>query len=95
MKTRRETELIEGFHGGTEVNLVTALGFNCIFGSLESLLNLQQKKREMVTATGEELFPGALQTEQKHMGKRREAIEVEMSIRQVKLIADSQELDTL
>ena len=32
-----------------EVNLVTALGFYCMFGSLESLLNLEQKL-EMVTA---------------------------------------------
>ena len=28
-------------HGGTEVNLVTALGFYSMFGSLESLLNLE------------------------------------------------------
>ena len=55
-------------HGGTEVNLVTALGFYRIFGSLESLLNLEQK-HEMVLAISEEVFPGMLQTEQMHTGK--------------------------
>ena len=69
MKTRRETELKEGFHGGTEVNLQSALGFYSIFGALESLLDLQQK-HEMVTATSVELFPGVSQTEQKHMKSR-------------------------
>ena len=33
MKAKTETELIEGCHGGTEVNLVTALGFYSMFGS--------------------------------------------------------------
>ena len=65
---------------GTEVNLVTALGFYSMFGSLESLLNLEQK-HEMVTAISVEVFPGVLQTEQKHIGKWREAIEAEMNIR--------------
>ena len=51
----------------TEVNLVTALGFYSMFGSLESLLNLEQKHE--------------MQTEQKHIGKWREAIEDEMNIR--------------
>ena len=50
------------------------------FGSLESILNLEQK-HEMVTAIGVEVFPGVLQTEQKHIGKWREAIEAEMNIR--------------
>ena len=80
MKAKTETELIADFHGGTEVNLVTALGFYSMFGSLESLLNLEQK-HEMVTALSVEVFPGALQTEQKHIGKWREAIEAEMNIR--------------
>ena len=35
----------------------------------------------MVTAISVEVFPGVLQTEQKHIGKRREAIEAEMKIR--------------
>ena len=36
----------------------------------------------MVTAISVEVFPGVLQTEQKHIGKWREAIEAEMNIRQ-------------
>ena len=80
MKARTETELIADCHGGTEVNLLTALGFYSMFGSLESLLNLEQK-HEMVTAISVEMFAGVLQTEQKHIGKWREAIEAEMNIR--------------
>ena len=68
VKARTEMELIADCHGGTEVNLVTALGFYSMFGSLESLLNLEQK-HEMVTAISVEVFPGVLQTEQKHIGK--------------------------
>ena len=70
MNEKTETELIADCHGGTEVNLVTALGFYSMFGSLESLLNLEQK-HEMVTAISLEVFPGVLQTEQKHIGKWR------------------------
>ena len=51
-----------------------------MFGSLGSLLNLEQR-HEMVTAISVEVFPGVLQTEQKHIGKWREAIEAEMNIR--------------
>ena len=51
-------------HGGTDVNLVTALGFCSMFGSLESLLNREQK-HEMVATISVEVFPGVLQTEQK------------------------------
>ena len=80
MKAKTETELIADCHGGIEVNLVTALGFYSMFGSLESLLNLEQKP-EMVTAISVEMFPEVLQTEQKHIGKWREAIEAEMNIR--------------
>ena len=80
IKTRTETELIADCHGGTEVNLVTALGFYSMFGSLESLFNLEQK-HEMVTAISVEVFPGVLQTEQKYIGKWRKAIETEMNIR--------------
>ena len=80
MKARTETELIADCHGGTEVNLATALGFYSMFSSLESLLNLEQR-HEMVTAISVEVFPGVLQTEQKHIGKWREAIEAEMNIR--------------
>ena len=80
MKAKTETKLIADCHGGTEVNLVTALGFYSMFGSLESLLNLEQKQ-EMVTAISVEVFPGVLQTEQKHIGKWSEAIEAKMNIR--------------
>ena len=80
MKARTETELIADCHGGTEVNLVTALGFCSMFGFLESLLNLEQK-HEMVTIISVEVFPGVWQTEQKHIGKWSEAIEAEMNIR--------------
>ena len=80
MKARTEMELIADCHGGTEVNLVTALGFHSMFSSLESVLNLEQR-HEMVTAISVEVFPGVLQTEQKYIGKWREAIETEMNIR--------------
>ena len=43
-------------------------------------MNLEQK-HEMVTAISVEVFPGVLQTEQKHIGKWREAIDAEMNIR--------------
>ena len=79
MKAKTETELIADCHGGTEVNLVTALGFYSMFGSLESLLNIEEK-HEMVTAISVEVFPEVLQTEQNHIGKWREAIEAEMNI---------------
>ena len=91
MKARTETELIADCHGGTEVNLVTALGFYSMFSflvtiessflvTIESLLNLEQR-HEMVTAISVGVFTGVLQTEQKHIGKWREAIEAEMNIR--------------
>ena len=80
MKAKTETELIADCHGGTEVNLVTALGFYSRFSSVELLLNLKQN-HEMVTTISVDVFPGVLQTEQKNIGKWREAIEVEMNIR--------------
>ena len=80
MKAKTETELIADCHGGTEVNLVTALGFYSMFGFLESLLNLKQK-HEMVTAISVEVFPGVLEIDQKHIGRWREAIEAKMNIR--------------
>ena len=56
MKAKTETELIADCHGGTEVNLVTTLGFYSMFGSLESILNVEQK-HEMFTAISVEVFP--------------------------------------
>ena len=80
MKAKTETELVADCHGGTELNLVTALGFYRVFGSSESLLNLEQK-HEMVTTNIVEVFPGVFQTEQKYIGKWREAIKAEINIR--------------
>ena len=60
--------------------LVTALGFYSMFGSLVSLLRLQQE-HDMVTTISVEVFPGVLQTKQKYVGKCGEAIETEMNIR--------------
>ena len=60
---------------------MTAIGSYSMFGSLESLLNLEQK-HETVTAISVEVFPVVLHTEQKYIGKWREAIEAEMNIRQ-------------
>ena len=74
MKTKTEMKLIADCHGGTEVNLVTALGLYSMFGSLESPLNLEQK-HEMVTIISVAVFPGVFQTEQKYIGMWREAIE--------------------
>ena len=68
MKAKMEAEQVADCHGGTEMNLVTALGFfYSIFGSLESLLNVEQKL-EMVTAISVEKFPGVLQTKVKRIG---------------------------
>ena len=80
MRTKTETELIADCHGGTEVNLVTALAFYSLFRSLESLLN-QEQKHERVTAISVEVFPGVLHTEQKQIERWREAIEAVMIIR--------------
>ena len=80
MKAKTETELIADCHGGTEVNLVTALLIHSMLGFLESLLNLEQN-HEMVTAISVEVFPGVLQTEQKYIGKWKEAMEAEINIR--------------
>ena len=82
MKAKTETELIADWHGGTEVNLATALGVYSMFGSLESLLK-PAKKHEVVTAISVEVFPGVLQTEKKYIGKWKEAIEAKMKIRQI------------
>ena len=71
MKAKTETELVADCHGRTEVNLVTAIGFYNMFGSLEALLNLEQK-HQMVTAISLEVFPGVLQTEQKKTHRKVE-----------------------
>ena len=43
-----------------------------------------EQKHELVTAISVEVFPGVLQTEQKHIGKWREAIEAEINIQHSK-----------
>ena len=43
-----------------------------------------EQKHEMVTAISVEVFPGVLQTEQKYIGKWREAIKAGKNIRQSK-----------
>ena len=53
---------------------------NIIYNLMTSLLNLEQK-HEMATTISVEVYPGVLQTEQKYIGKWREAIEAEMNIR--------------
>ena len=75
MKAKTETEC----RGGTEMNLVTALGFYSMFGSKELLVNLEQK-HEMATTISVEVVPRVLQTEQKYIERWREAIEAEMNI---------------
>ena len=81
MKTRTETKLIAECHGGTEVNLVIALRFYSMFNSLGSFMNSEQK-HDMVKAISVQVFSGVHQTKEKHVGNRREAIEVGMDIRQ-------------
>ena len=61
--------------------LATALGFYSMFGSQESVLGLEQM-HEVVTVISKEAFPALLQTEQKYIGRWREAIEVEMNLKQ-------------
>ena len=68
-------ELIADCHGVTEVNLITALGFCSLTSSIESLERLE-RSHELVTSLSVEVFPGALQTEQK-IGGWREALENE------------------
>ena len=63
----------------TDVNLITALGFCSMTSSIESLERLE-RAHELVTSLSLEIFPGALQTEQK-IGGWREALENEMNLK--------------
>ena len=47
MKMKTETKYVADCPEGTEVSLVTAVGFVSMFNSLESLMNLE-KAHEMV-----------------------------------------------
>ena len=79
-------ELIADCHAVSEVNLITDLGFcsmTCSIGSLERL----ERVHGLVKSLNVEVFPGALQTEQK-IGGWREVLEIEMNMRTVRLIID-------
>ena len=73
MSDKSEIKLIANCHGVTEVNLMNALGFYSMVSSIESLERLE-RSHELVTSLSVQVFPGALQTEQK-VGGWREALE--------------------
>ena len=79
MSDKSEIELIADCHGVTEVNLITALEFYSMTSSIESLERLE-RAHVLVTSLSEEVFPGALQTEQK-IGGWREALKNEMILK--------------
>ena len=64
MSDKSGMELIAGCHGVKEVNLITALGFCSMTSSKESLERLE-RAHGLVTSLSVEVFPEALQTEQK------------------------------
>ena len=74
-----EMGLIADCHGVTKMNLMTALGFYSMVSSIESLERLE-RAQELVTSLSVEVFPVALQTEQK-IGGWREALENEMNLK--------------
>ena len=79
MSDKSQMELIADCHGVTEVNLITALEFCSMTSSIESLERLE-RVREQVTSLSVEVFPGALQTDQK-IGGLREALENEKNLK--------------
>ena len=79
MSDKSGVELVADCHGVTDVNLITALGFCSMTSSIESLERLE-RAHELVTSLSVEVFPGALQTEQK-IGGWREALENEMNLK--------------
>ena len=64
MSDKNEMKLIADCHGVPEVNLTTALGF-CTMNSLIESLESLERAHELVASLKVEVFPGALQTEQK------------------------------
>ena len=72
-------ELIAGCQGVTEVNMMTALAFYSMVSSIESLERLE-RARELFTSLSLEVFPGALQTEQK-IGGWRQALENKINLK--------------
>ena len=79
MSDKSGMEFVADCHGVTEVNLTTALGFCSMTSSIESL-ERQERAHELVTSLSVEVFPGALQTEQK-IGGWREALENDMNLK--------------
>ena len=79
MSDKSGMELIADCQGVTEVNLITALGFCSMTSSIESVERLE-RAHGLVTSFSVEVFPGALQTEQK-IGGWREALESEMNLK--------------
>ena len=79
MSDKSGMELVADCHGVTDVNLTTTLGFCSMTSSIESLERLE-RAHELVTSLSVEVFPGALQTEQK-IGGWREALENEMNLK--------------
>ena len=76
---KNEIELIADCHRVMEVNLTTALGFCSMVSSIESLERLE-RAHELVTSLSVQVFPGALQTEQK-IGRLREGLENKMDLK--------------
>ena len=79
MSDKSGMELVADCRGVTDVNLITALGFCSMTSSIESLERLE-RAHELVASLSVEVFPGALQTEQK-IGGWREALENEMNLK--------------
>ena len=79
MSDKSGKELLADCHGVTEVNLITASGFYSMKSSIESLERLE-RAHELVTSLSVEVFPAALQTEQK-IGGWREALKNEMNMK--------------
>ena len=61
---KSERELIADCHGVTEVSLIAAWGFYSMTSSIEKLERLE-RAHGLITSLKVEVFPGALQTEQK------------------------------
>ena len=80
MSDKSGLELVADCHGVTDKNLTTALGFCSMKSSIESLERLE-RAHELVTSLSVEVFPGALQTEQK-IGGWQEALENEMNLKE-------------
>ena len=79
MSDKSEIKLIAKCHGVTEKNLMTALRFYSMVSLIESLERLEYS-HELVTSLSVQVFPGALQTEQK-VGGWREALENKINMK--------------